>query len=152
MSRWTWLNLTVSRTETETGLQALLPHLPHVWRMCWWCSAKFKRVVQMKFATNTVVIQNSDKTTIYECSSPWDHRKPIFFGIPPWGTHSAVRIHKFTHTTHTYHANTSCHYLESMMKRASSTLQPIADRVAQNFEIISITFSTNQNFAHGIHY
>ena len=96
-----------------------------------WCSAKFKRVVRTKFATITVVIQSSVKTTIYKYSSSWDHRKPIFLGIPPWGTQCAVRIHKFTHATHTYHANTSCHYLESMMKRISSTLQPIADRVKE---------------------
>ena len=30
-------------------------------------------------------------------------------------------------------------------------LQPIADRVAMNLEIIFKTFSTNQNFAHGIY-
>ena len=30
-------------------------------------------------------------------------------------------------------------------------LQPIADRVAQNLETISKTFSTNQNSAHGIY-
>ena len=30
-------------------------------------------------------------------------------------------------------------------------IQPIADRVAQNLEIISRTFSTNQNSAHGIY-
>ena len=30
-------------------------------------------------------------------------------------------------------------------------IQPIIDRVAQNLEIISTTFSTNQNSAHGIY-
>ena len=30
-------------------------------------------------------------------------------------------------------------------------VQPIADRAAQNLEIISKTFSTNQNSAHGIY-
>jgi len=30
-------------------------------------------------------------------------------------------------------------------------VQPIADRVAQNLEIMSKTFSTNQNSAHGIY-
>ena len=30
-------------------------------------------------------------------------------------------------------------------------VQPIADRVAQNFEIVPKTFPTNQNSAHGIY-
>jgi len=34
--------------------------------------------------------------------------------------------------------------------KVSSTVQPIADRVAQNLESISQTFSTNQISAHGI--
>jgi len=32
-----------------------------------------------------------------------------------------------------------------------SSVHPIADRVAQDLEIVSKTFSTNQNSAHGIH-
>ena len=33
----------------------------------------------------------------------------------------------------------------------SHEVQPIADKVAQHLEIISMTFSTNQNSAHGIY-
>jgi len=41
--------------------------------------------------------------------------------------------------------------LPTVQKVIFKYVRPIADRMAQNLEIISETFSTNQNSAHGIY-
>ena len=57
------------------------------------------------------------------------------------------RINQSRHLWHeSWHA-----YKLSTRAMNHDHLQPIADRVAQNLEIISQTFSTKQNFAHGIY-
>ena len=61
--------------------------------------------------------------------------------------------------SHSAHMNESWHTYEGGMgyngcnqhREQLFVIQPIADRVAQNLEIISRTFSTNQNSAHGIY-
>jgi len=48
-------------------------------------------------------------------------------------------------------ANKSADLLFKNNLRGLAGIQPIADRVAKNLEMISQTFPTEQNSAHGIH-
>ena len=72
-------------------------------------------------------------------------------------THSLSLIHSLTHT----HTHNILMNVQGAWSRNKSILcicifvytyiQPIADRVAQHLKIISKTFPTNQNSAHGIY-
>ena len=59
-------------------------------------------------------------------------------------------IEKVRHHVNVIKSNSHPHVTNSR-SHLESSVQPIADRMAQNLEIISKTFSTNQNSAHGIY-